>query len=73
MPRAGVFHATGVVKNDHQGCKMALERMFDYKNASRPEKSRGGACLQRSLSDRAKQSLRQAETQGNCETTETGA
>jgi len=70
MPRARVFHATGVVKNHHQGRKMALERTFDYENAKRLENGRGDACVQRFLSDRAKQFLRQAEMQGNCETTE---
>jgi hypothetical protein len=36
---------------------MTLDRLFDYENVKRPEKCRGGVCLQRSLSDRAKQSL----------------
>ena len=49
---------------------MALERTFDYENAKRLENGRGDACVQRFLSDRAKQFLRQAEMQGNCETTE---
>jgi len=50
---------------------MTLERMFDYDYAKRPENCRVDACLQRFLSDRAKQSpTRQADTQGSCETTE---
>jgi hypothetical protein len=44
---------------------MTLDCMFDYDYAKRPENCRRDAGLQRSLSDKAKQSpTRQAETQG---------
>ena len=71
VSRAGIFHATRIVKNDHRGCKLTLERIFGYDYAKRPENCRRGAGLQRSSSDRAKQfPTVQAETQGSCETTE---
>jgi hypothetical protein len=34
-----------IVKNDPQGCKVALERIFDYDDAKRPENYRSDACL----------------------------
>ena len=37
--------AMPIVKNDHRGCKVALERIFDYDDAKRPENCRSNACL----------------------------
>jgi hypothetical protein len=30
MARTGIINAMRIVKNDHRGCKMPLERIFDY-------------------------------------------
>jgi len=30
MARTGIINAMRIVKNDHRGCKMSLERIFDY-------------------------------------------
>ena len=37
MSGAGILQATRIVKNDHRGCKVALERIFDYDNVKRRE------------------------------------
>jgi hypothetical protein len=42
---ARIVQAMQIVKNDHRGCKVALERIFDYDNAKRPENCRSDACL----------------------------
>jgi len=37
MSGNGILHTMRIVKNDHRGCKVVLERIFDYDNVNRRE------------------------------------
>jgi len=51
MSGAGILRATGIVKNDHRGCNVALERIFDYDNVKRRDTHRL-SCISRDLLER---------------------
>ena len=43
MARARIFQTAWVVKNRHQACKLAFNRIFDDHDAKRPENCSGDA------------------------------
>jgi hypothetical protein len=45
MTGGRIFDAAWIVKNCHRGCKGAIQRIFDYEDAKRPENCGGNACV----------------------------